>query len=287
MKKLYVFSFLLLFVFIGCRKDDNPHLSDVAPVPVPQITKDATADQTISGGSPDEFSGKINVDLYFKDGTPPSKIDLVVIKNGDTKNVQVVQADITSFPTAVTVTGTQIAGLFNAPIEIGDNYDFGADITAADGVKYEAFPATGVAYGSGISSLAGLSLTVRYSSVCLYDPAIYQGDFVVVKDEWEDYQSGDVIQLTKIDDTHFSFEYNALDAQPIVVAVDPVTNTTSVAKQVYGNYGTDDGDFSAESVEGSNDNYVAPCDKIFSVRLEHTVAAGSYGQYAIVLQKKQ
>lgn len=288
MKKSFLYSILLVFIFAGCRKEDNPHLENVVAVPLPQLTKDTSADQSISGGSPETFTGKINVDIYFKDGPKPSKIDLVVIKNGDNEHVQIIQSDITVFPTVVTVTGTQLQELFGDSIRVGDNYDFGADVTI-NGTTYPAFPLVGEAYGAGVGSLAGLSTTVRYSSVCLYDSEIYQGDFVVIEDWWADYQPGDIVPLTKIDDTHFSFEYLADNPQPIVVEVDPVTNTTSVAKQVYGSgYGGSSWNFSpisCESVDGSNDNFVAPCDEIFSVRLEHTVEEGSFGDGPIVLQK--
>jgi hypothetical protein len=36
----------------------------------------------------------------------------------------------------------------------------------------------------------------------------------------------------------------------------------------------------------SLNNYVAPCDGIISVVLNHTVAAGSFGNFRIVLKKK-
>jgi hypothetical protein len=109
----------------------------------------------------------------------------------------------------------------------------------------------------------------------------------VVTDEWGDYHAGDVVQLTMIDATHFSFKYLADDPIPIIVTVNPTTNAVTVAKQVYGiGYppGWPYGDISVESVP-SVDNFVAPCAGTFSVILKHTVAAGSFGEYKIVLRK--
>jgi hypothetical protein len=162
------------------------------------------------------------------------------------------------------------------------------DVTTTSGTKYEAFPAVGNSYASGIATQPGASTLVRYEAVCQYDPDLYQGNFEVITDEWADYAPGDIVTLTKIDDTHFSFTFLASNPQQIVVTVDPNTNSVSVPKQVYGSgYGAGwpYGNISAESIP-SLDNYVAPCAGTFSVFLKHTVAAGSFGEYKLVLKKE-
>jgi len=55
------------------------------------------------------------------------------------------------------------------------------------------------------------------------------------------------VPVTQIDATHFSFEYAALDAQPIIVEVDPVTNTTSIANQYFGIMARDLGNLISEA----------------------------------------
>lgn len=290
MKKIISIGFFLISittVFTACLKEDNPKFPDLTRFPLPQIVKVAGTDQAISAQDPDAFSGKFTVGLYFPDDTPPQKFDVVVKKNDNAANIKMIQADVTTLPTEITITGQQLASLFGAPIVLGDKFDISVDVTTSTGLKFEAFPATGNSYAAGIAAQPGSSTFIRYEAVCQYDEAIYLGAFEVVTDEWGDYHAGDVVQLTMIDETHFSFQYLASNPQPIIVTVNSTTNSVSVAKQVYGSGyppGWPYGDISCESVPGV-DNFVAPCDKTFSIVLKHTVAAGSFGNYKIVLKK--
>jgi hypothetical protein len=79
------------------------------------------------------------------------KFDVVVIKNNDKTNVKVLKTDVTTFPTELTITGTQLATLFNAPIVLGDKFDIGVDVTTYTGAKFEAFPTIGNPYAAGIA----------------------------------------------------------------------------------------------------------------------------------------
>ena len=282
---LFIFSLLAVF-FNSCRKEDNPILPELIKVPTPLILKDASTDQVIDAVDPAAFSGTFTVDLFFDNDAPPEKMDIVVIKNGDKSVVKQVET-VTTYPTSITITGTQLETLFNEPIELGDYFDIGANIVL-NGRTYHAFPAVGVAHASGVAAQPGASTFIRYGAVCAYDPEQYQGNFVVVEDEWGDYGAGDVVQITKIDDTKFSFIYPANDPQPIIIEVNPADNSVSVAKQVYGSgYGAgwNLGPLSVQT-SPSVDNFVAPCDGIVSVVLSHTVSAGGYGSYKIVLEKQ-
>jgi hypothetical protein len=152
-----------------------------------------------------------------------------------------------------------------------------------------AFPPVGIGYGPNVSIEPGASTFVRYTAVCQFDANQYNGNFKVITDEVGNYNPGDIVEVTKVDATHISFEYPVFDARPIVVTIDLVTNIATVPKQVYGNYGTPPawpyGDVSVQSVPG-NDNFVAPCQGVLSLNLEHTVSVGTFGAYKIVLKKQ-
>jgi hypothetical protein len=65
------------------------------------------------------------VDVLFKSDVLPQKMDLVIIKNTSRANVKTLQADITAFPTTVTLTGAQLVSLFGSPVAQNDRFDIG------------------------------------------------------------------------------------------------------------------------------------------------------------------
>ena len=287
MKSTLIFSFLIgALIISGCRKDDNPKVPDFQRVPVPQITLAEGSGEKIPVSDPASYTATIIVDNYFKFGETPKQFDVLVIKNGDVLNQKLLQGAITTFPTNITVTGQQLVDFFG-PIEQGDQFTIGADITTQDGKKLNAFSAEGVTYTPGIYDMPGSSpeLVLTGSNICFFDPAEFTaGGYEVIFDEWVDYVPGTVIPVEKIDDTHYSFKYNADNANPIIMEVDPNTNAVTVAPVMYGDYGG--AQVTATSVEGSE---VDPCDVSFHLILNHNAPdfGGDLGDYAITLRKVQ
>jgi hypothetical protein len=293
MKKILIFSLTAMVLIISCRKSDNPKLVGVERVPLPQLTVDATADQVIKSDAPAAFAGKFTVGLYFPDDVKPAKMDIVVIKNGIATNVQTLLANVTTYPTTVSVTGVQLQALFGNVVTVtGDSYTIGATITTADGKVFPAFSTIGSQTNPGVAALIGSSPTITYGALCGFHMTDYGAigtsvPYKVIADGWQDYNVGDIIPVKIIDATHLSFVYGVTsNIQPIIITIDPATNKTSVTKQVYGNYGDGNGDFSCVSVAGSTDNQVLPCALKVGVRLAHTAGTKTFGSYTITLQKK-
>jgi hypothetical protein len=297
MKQIKILVLLVagMAVISSCRKSDNPKLPELTRFSnTPLVTKAAGSDQVISAQNPSSFTGKFTVDVYFKNEPLPQKYDVVVIKNGNTASVKTIKADVTSFPSSVTVTGDQLVALFGSPIVLNDRFDIGVDVTTQGGQKYLAFPATGAAYASGVSAQPGASPSINYQAVCKYDANVYQGGFKA-KDEFGD-ADGATIQLTKIDATHFSFVYpSVLNPVPIVVTVDANTNSAAISgTQTIGSrwdpgYGYPNNstyvDPSATSISGS----VAPCDQKVTLQIVWGVQKGALvfnsSGYSLVLTK--
>lgn len=281
------------FAFSGCNKKDGPIKeevnSQILEVPAMSTAVNADGSQAIDLLNLASFSGKFTVTRFFPNSAPPDKVDVVVRKtNSSGTTVKVFKADVTTFPASYTVTANDLTALFGA-IALGDIYDFGPDIYFK-GQKFEAFPAGGIGTGpGGPKNAPGYSEFARFSAICAYDPNIYKGNFVVVSDGWGDYSAGDVVPITQVSASSFSFIYPADNPKPIIVKVNTGNNVTSVTKQVFGDgYGGASwpyGPISCESV-ASNDNFVAPCSQTFSVRMQFTVAAGSFGSYTIVMKKQ-
>ncbi|MBK5272448.1 MAG: hypothetical protein JJE22_15695 [Bacteroidia bacterium] len=299
--KKYQYSLLaILILFVtSCRKSDNPRIPTLQRVPVPYIIADATKSASIDVLNPASFSQTFTFDPYFPSDVPPKQMDLVAIKNGDKSTVKTIQAGFTTFPATANITGAQLINLFGN-IVLGDNFTFGLDITTQDGMVYHAFPAAGVGYGSGvfgeyagstnttpIANGGGVVYQLNFGAICAYDPNIYQGNFVVVQDDWQDLNPGDIVLLTKVSDNSFSFTYPDPFIAPfpppaITVVVNTGNNNITVAKQQLGTkiYGVYDN----PNVQGTVGN-VKPCDQTVTVDLNWTVTQGNFGTYTLVLKK--
>ena len=98
---IYSLSFLALFILIfACRKNDNPILPELTRVPLPLITKVSGANAAIDFLNINSFSGKFTVDNYFKSDSPPKKVDVVIMKNGNVSSVKTFKTNVTTFPSA-------------------------------------------------------------------------------------------------------------------------------------------------------------------------------------------
>lgn len=271
--QLIICAFLAGFIFTGCEKNDGmvPKEYAIERVPTPLINKNggsAAIDMTNLGG----FQGKFDVALFYPGDIPPSKFDVVVRKNNSNSTVKVFQAGLTSFPSTLTISAAQISTLFGA-ISLGDNYDVSVDVYAQSGKKYSAFPLNGqTAYAPGIGGQPGANTSIRYSAICQFNSADFQGNFVVVEDEFADTSPGDIIVVTRIDDTHFSYIYpSGVNPKPIVVTVNPLTNDISVALQTFGTEYTWQSTYKFPTIQSKADprNVVAPCAKEWGFAAEY------------------
>ena len=292
MKKVITYSILAAFTLLtACRKSDNPKIPELARVPVPSLTKDASAAGTIIVSQLASFVGKVNVDVFFKSDVLPKKMDLVIIKNGDVTNVKVLKTDITAYPTSVSFTGPELVTLFGS-VETCDYFDVGVNITTQNGALYEAFPAVGSSYGAGVAGqFGGVKTSLTYSTKVEYFPEVYRGTFTVVSDEFEDFAKGSDVELTQISPTKFSLLQPAVkNPLPIIVSVDPETLAISIAKQKIGDWFIWQPAYTnpnVATVASNTKNKVSPCDETLTISFNYTVDQGSFGEYVLVLKKKR
>jgi len=178
MKKIIIGSLILFTVvtsFYGCRKNDNPKLPEGIETGVfPKLTQDPAGDEIIQDVN--SFSTAFTLDLFYPKPLP-QKMDVRVVMNDDYTNVKTLKADVTSFPTKITVTGPQLAQLFGltpAQVEVGDQFTISPDITLQSGKLLTAF-AYGVngtdtfnlaPYGSDALNTPGSNATLSYTKVC-------------------------------------------------------------------------------------------------------------------------
>jgi len=165
MKHLIILIFIV--TFIGCSKNDGAIPDRVSIEDIPAITTNLESGgtaATITFNNQGAFEGKIKVDLYFANATPPAKVDIVVRKNGAASSVKVYKADVASLPASYTIKAADIQALFGTALAVNDTYDFAPDIYVKE-KKYEAFPVTGVGSGSGVTGMSavGFGEYVRFS----------------------------------------------------------------------------------------------------------------------------
>ena len=286
---LLALSFGAFIAFTGCKKDDGAIRSSVTINDIPTISTsvDASGSQAIDLLNIASFSGKFNVALYFAGAAAPSKIDIVVRKNGSNSNVKLYKAGVTAFPSSYTVTAADIATLFGVAVALGDTYDFAPDIYVGDR-KFEAFPTVGAGSGAGPVAQPLYSEFARFAAICAYDQAIYQGVFNVVSDGFGDFVPGQAVTITKISNTSFSFiDPYVTSPLPIIVNVNPLNNQLSITKQKIGNAFTWNLAYTNPNmaVAASSASVVAPCSKTITLSITYTVDQGSFGAYTLILKK--
>jgi hypothetical protein len=291
-RKINIFAALtlgLIIAFAGCKKDDGGIRSSVVikDVPVVSTSIESTGSQAIDLLNLAGFSGKFKVSLYFPGATPPDKVDIVVRKNGSNANVKVVKKDVTTLPYSLTVTSADITALFGVAVALGDTYDFAPDLYVGVN-KYEAFPTTGTGNGAGVISYPLYSDYARFAAICAYDPAIYEGDFVVVSDAFGDFSPGEVVKFTKISNNSFSFiDPYVTSPLPIIVTINTLNNQATIAKQKIGNQFVWASYTNPNvAVAASSTSVVAPCSKTITLAIAYTVDQGSFGTFNLVLKKK-
>jgi hypothetical protein len=285
MKRLIISSFLLALFFASCRKEDNPKLPDLTRVPVPLITKDASGDDVISGQDPDNFTGKFIVDMFFEIDVKPEKVDVVVIKNGNKTNVRTIQANVTTFPSTIEVTGAQLATLFGEPVVAGNNFEIGADITIG-GQTFQAFPVVGESYGAGVAAQPGSSTSIVYVALCGFDKAAFNGNYTVAQDDWADFAVGDLVVVkpgvgaNQISVTAYPSPAFGTNRKAMILDVDPVTFVVTVPEQVIGDY---TGAPPNATVRGTGT--VNPCGDNITLTLTINVAGDDYADNVLILEK--
>lgn len=288
MKRIIIYSILFAFTLLNaCRKSDNPKIPTLARAPIPQLTIDPNGDAAISGLDPGSFAGKVIVDMFFKTDVTPQKVNVVVIKNGDKTNPQIIQANVTTFPTTIDVTGAQLATLFGEPIVTGDNFEIGADITNVSGQTFQAFPAVGSAYGAGVNGeYGGTSTTVNFLAVCVFDKASFNGNYKVAQDDWADFAVGDLIEVkpgagdNEISITAYPSPDYGTNRKAMIVTVNPDTYEVTVPEQIIGDY---DGAPAGATVKGIGT--LNPCGDNITLTLTFNLGGDEYADNVLILEK--
>jgi len=286
MKKSFIYFLLLPIIttiYIACSKNNDAPITDPR-FPLPSIIKDSTSDEFISGKNPEDFLGKVVVSMYYGTEVVAQRVDVVVVRNGNKSNVKTLKAGVTSFPTTVEVTGTQLTALFDSTIGLGDVFEIAADVTAQDGRVYTGFPLTGNPYDADPATLPNSSFSVTYVANCFYDKNDYDGFYKVLTKTW-DYEVGDLVEVRPGPDNTLLItawpnpDVGNFTRIPMRVEVDPVTLVATVPMQVVGEFG---GGQTHMIDEGTGT--VSPCGDKITLSLVFMMDS-YYGEQSLILGK--
>ena len=143
---------------------------------------------------------------------------------------------------------------------------------------------------SGSAYKSAFSFTVYV--VCPYTGGM-AGNYVVKKDDWNDWDTGKIVQVTEGPGPN---QINLSQVYPnggtvidqLLVNIDPVTGTATVPKVTYGRYG---GPTSVQySAQGAGANsvagYVFSCTGFITLNLDQQGGGTDYGPNRLILQKQ-
>ncbi|CAL1521397.1 hypothetical protein [Chitinophaga sp. MM2321] len=297
MKRIFSLIILtgLVVTFYACRKNDNPKLPEgITKGVLPQLVQDDTREVLIQEMA--DFNSAFSMDLYFKDGEKPKKMDLKVAMDGDYTNVKTLQADITTFPVKQEVTGVQLAQLFGiAPEDVttGQYFEIRPDITLPDGSVLPAFqqliidgvPTNTEPYGSDGLNFPESNVTITYKKVCPLKLEEYLGtDNILTVDDKDFYEASYPVTV-KIEGNTWTFKgWVELPNAVVTMTLDPRTYKVTFKKQIYAPLAPELGPYHDWTIEGKGD--INPCDTSITVSLNNSVKEGGFGTVSVKIFKK-
>lgn len=264
-KYISCLSLAVFFIVAGCKRN---YIEDVTPPSQQKINS-----ATLAGD-------------YFVENNPASEfkipVGITTVSNSD----RTIQLSYTS------TTGAASGAQYTAP----------ASITIPAGKTVDTLRIKGIFAGlaGGRKDVLKIKLSggdqpnfvgkdsfvLTLQQFCPLDMSVFNGDFEVLRDDWQDYFPGDVVQLTSSGNT-ITFNYPTdIDPKPLLIVVNPTTFATSVAATDFGGYTVYGPEiYSAKSVAGPN-SMVIPCDKVVSVTLNIYSGPDNYGNFVLRLRKK-
>lgn len=196
----------------------------------------------------------------------------------------------------LTATTAELATAFGVPasnFEPGSVFTFFTRAITKSGKTYDINNAGDNGGGgliTGPKYKAAFSFTVYV--VCPFTGGM-TGDYEVIRDDWQDWFPGDIVQVTDgpgANQINLSQVYpnGGTVISPLLVNIDPVTGTATIPKVVYGRYGGPTSvQYTAEGA-GANDvaGYVFSCTGFITLSINQSGGGSDYGANKLILQKQ-
>lgn len=285
MKKAYFFSLFFLLLMFSCSKskDFYDELGKGGNLTLVRqnngllnaVDIASTVGQVVNAyGEPVE-----SVNLYVSATATVDKTKWKLIKNIPFNG-----------ETTIAATNAQIAtalGLTPGALAPGSVFHLYNEAVLKDGRKFSSANTSDI----DIQNQPAFNVAFHWTAtvVCPYNPATITGTYRVVKDDWQDWNVGDLVEVTTgagTNQVNLSLVWpnpafgNVVT--PLTITVDPVAGTATIPENVtFGDYGA----YKAITSTG-NTGFVFSCTGQISIRV-HILAPpfGDQGFFQLILQK--
>lgn len=243
----------MLFLLIAFSCDDDGGTSNIGAIEgaTPNINKVATSDQGINIVAL-QNGGDVNLGLTLQVATGDiTSMDVVAFftKNGVVSKATL-QANVTTFPAQLKYTKAELIKAFPAFASFGlnDKLVISADVKTKDGTVLKMIADNGQPlYGADVANSTLWKVVQTYTALCpLNDASLFNGNYKVTADTWEDYAPGDIVPVVynlangkyvfRILNTANPYVINSSTSY-IIGTINPATNTVTVTSNEPWNYG--------------------------------------------------
>ena len=296
---------ILLGLFISCEDPDAIRIPEFKDAVNVRVVIDP--DYTFLDFS-DLESAKLVFDAYTENTDLQSAVFYISYYNLSTDSTYAeVPIEFTEFPTQhYEYTAAELAEIFNLPGGIddlggGDSFNFRTVAVTAEGLTYPDTVLVGLPQETLnvtpniINAAATTSFTSNFvvfvSCPFIVDDAV--GTYEVVVDGWADWEPGEQLEVeANADGTgiivkgmYSKFRNDDRGPYDVEVLVQANSGIATVEQQPAWEWFWYAGDeqYGTGSVDGGG--FVFSCAGIITLTLEHTVEAGSFGEYGFTLQK--
>lgn len=289
--KIIFTGMLLAFISFSCENDGGTSVIDLSEGAVPNIKKIANTDKGINIVAL-KAGQNINIGLKVSVGTGDvESMNIIgVYTKGTVVEKATIKTNITGFPATVNISQIDLFNAFTIlnsanDVDLTDKLIISADLKLKNGTIIKMFNDKGVAnYGADVANSLEYSVMQEYIVSCpLTDASIFNGNYKVTQDTWQDYSIGDIVPVVynpangmltfRILNTNNPYISNAATSYMICV-IDPATSKVTVTANEIFDYGPG---YGPTTGTGS----VASCTGDINL----TLAFGPYGGYKFNLVK--
>ncbi|HUP11910.1 MAG TPA: hypothetical protein VM187_06860 [Niastella sp.] len=237
--RLQLFTMLILALF-SCKKENN--LYDPGNIIIGSyLTLTKENNTTI------DFSDLANSTVSMEVGSKGAAVEKVNIYVSETATLDKTQWKLVkSVPftegVKLEVKATEIATALGTAIAPGSTYSLYNEVVTTDGRVFSS-----ANMDTDFEGQAGYNMAMSWTATttCPYDQSVFDGSFSIVKDTWQDYAVGDLVEVKagpgSSSITIFVYPSPAFGSnrKGVVLTVDGETGNVSIPEQIVGDYGSD------------------------------------------------